>query len=134
MSITGQCACGDIKVEIPRPTEMCFCHCTQCRRTGGAVASANFVVPTEKVILSGHTPKTFHDTGTSGKPVIRYFCHKCGSPIYANAEAVPGVLFVRSGLFDPGQIPKPTSHLFTKNFESWETAFPGAATQETEEF
>lgn len=40
------------------------------------------------------------------------------------------LLLITSGLFDPGDLPKPTMETFTKDMEPWERTTPGVQTFE----
>jgi hypothetical protein len=42
MRITGGCLCGEVQFELTEsPIDGGYCHCEQCRRTGGGLFGAN---------------------------------------------------------------------------------------------
>nr|XP_031861981.1 uncharacterized protein CI109_002394 [Kwoniella shandongensis]KAA5529053.1 hypothetical protein CI109_002394 [Kwoniella shandongensis] len=77
-------------------------------------------------------PAQFKAIGTSGQNVTRNFCSNCGSPIFTTIDVDPSQVFVKAGLFPPGQVPKPTIHLFVKNMEDWEVAEEDTTKLETQ--
>ncbi|KAK8844829.1 hypothetical protein IAR55_006679 [Kwoniella newhampshirensis] len=129
-TISGSCNCGAIKVTIPRPQNSVLCHCTSCRKSGGTIYSTNLVTDPKDLNVEG-APSQYRATGFSGHDVVRNFCGKCGSPVFTTI-ADPSQVFVKAGLFEPGQIPKAAAELFSKNMEEWESVHEGAARVENQ--
>ncbi|WVR03033.1 hypothetical protein IAU60_000022 [Kwoniella sp. DSM 27419] len=128
-TITGHCNCGSITVTIPKADSMVLCHCTSCRRSGGSLTSSNLVTNPKDMKLTGPSPGKYVAKGSSGNDTERYFCSDCGSPLWT-AVADPNIVFVKGGLFDPGCVPRPATHLFGKNMEDWEIVHEGAERME----
>ncbi|GFZ44470.1 hypothetical protein JCM24511_02192 [Saitozyma sp. JCM 24511] len=102
-SITGQCNCGGITVTVPKDKPNALCR----------------------------QPKMYQTEGISGGEVYRYFCGTCGSGIYTGLES--GIFaFVKAGLFDISDIPKPSVELFCRNLASWEQTYPEAQRNDTQ--
>src|SRR5688572_32795364 len=68
--------------------------------TSGGPYSVMLALPRGSLEFSGETPATYVDTGTSGLPVYRRFCGKCGSPLVTDAEAAPNMHFLKTGSLD----------------------------------
>ena len=62
-------------------------------------------------------------SANSGQPVDRNFCPECGSPIFTDAAAVPGVAFIKAGTFDDTSWLDPKVHFYCDSKEQW-TAMP----------
>ncbi|KAI9633294.1 Mss4-like protein [Dioszegia hungarica] len=127
-NLSGHCNCGAIKVTIPGDSIQGLCHCTSCRRSSGSICSGNFVVQKKDLQIAGE-PKVYTAKGSSGNDTYRYFCGTCGSAIYTGLEA-GDPNFVKTGLFNPGDVPAPKMELFCRNMESWEKVHEGAERKE----
>src|SRR5690606_16286577 len=51
----------------------------------------------------------------------RFFCSRCGSPIFSRTEAKPGDLRVRAGLISEAQAAPPGRHIYAGSAASWWT-------------
>ncbi|KAL7420430.1 hypothetical protein Q5752_005401 [Cryptotrichosporon argae] len=133
MALEGSCNCGAVAVKLDKvPDRSVLCHCTSCRQSGGGIGSVNLVVDLADVALSG-APKTFTAKGDSGHDVVRHFCGACGSPVYTVATVLgDSPVWLKSGLFPPGSVPKPAAELFTRSLESWESLAAGALAKEAQ--
>lgn len=119
MSMTGGCLCGQVRYEIKaEPVMTAVCHCKNCQRQAGTLASVIIGLPEDAVDHQGEV-KTFADMGESGKAVDRQFCPNCGSPLFSIAESAPGLIFVKAGTLDDTSNLEPTMHIFTKSKQSW---------------
>ncbi|RSH84054.1 hypothetical protein EHS25_005299 [Saitozyma podzolica] len=124
-SITGQCNCGGITVTVPKDKPNALCP-----RLPALSASGNLVVDPSELKVTGQ-PKMYQTEGLSGGEVYRYFCGTCGSGIYTGLEA-GSPAFVKAGLFDIGDIPKPSVELFCRNLAAWEQTYPEAQRKDTQ--
>lgn len=116
----GGCLCGAVRLQIDAENaRMVDCHCTDCRKIAGGgpshlmgIAKASFSVTHGEA--TGYTV-----TGESGKPVTRYFCRKCGSPLYSKPDAFPGFVFVKVGALDSDPGYKPALAVWTDSAPAW---------------
>ena len=61
-TVEDGCLCGAIRYAIAVPIEeIVLCHCTHCRKSSGAGASANSPVPSERFELTKGEPKHYAD-------------------------------------------------------------------------
>lgn len=55
---------------------------------------------------------------------------QCGSTLWSEPEAVPGLLFLKPGLIDDkdfmDKVGAPKKHVYCKNLWAWEQTTPGA--------
>ncbi|KAF9873128.1 hypothetical protein CkaCkLH20_09291 [Colletotrichum karsti] len=129
MSTTGACLCGKIKVEITdKPLAAALCHCNDCKKISGSAFGFNWVVPINKVKVTGE-PKTFSTTANSGNPVISHFCGDCGVTLWRDGPATNGLMYLKAGILDAKyhNAQAPVAEIFTVKRLSWLTAVSGAA-------
>jgi len=109
---TGGCLCGNVRlVASGRPYRVGICHCLDCRKHHGALFHASAIFPREAVIIEGET------RGYAG----RYFCPRCGSPVYACSD---DEIEVSLGSLDAPDQLTPTYELWTVRREAWLPSFP----------
>ena len=118
--IEGGCNCGAVRFRIDgAPLGVVACHCTRCRRQSGSADSINLMVATASMTIDGEL-SVFEDRDTSsGSPVYREFCGKCGSPIRSVLGANPAMVAVKVGTLDDPELFAPELHVFTRSKISW---------------
>ena len=111
-TITGGCLCGAVRYEVKgEPVGQAVCHCRHCQRQSGSAFSVLLAVPAPALVLHG-PDGLYEDLGESGATVERYFCSKCGSPLYSALPASPDVVFVKAGTLDDPTIMAPRVHVW----------------------
>ena len=117
--IAGHCLCGKVHYAADmEPKFVGVCHCTDCQRFTGSAFSTIIAVPTEALKVSGAL-KTFSKTGDSGKLIHRRFCPECGSGIFDEANALPGIAMVNAGTLDDRSWVKPQSEIYCDSAQPW---------------
>jgi hypothetical protein len=84
-----------------------MCHCLECQRRTGAVIGNLARFRREQITFNG-TAKAWKRTGESGNTLTCYFCPTCGSTVYFENEAFPGIVGVAIGNFADPNFPAPT--------------------------
>ncbi len=116
---SGACLCGAVTYNFDaEPQMLALCHCSHCQKATGSAFSMNLGVPIESVQMEGK-PSVYEDVGTSGEPVLRMFCGKCGSAIATEAKAFPGVLFIKAGTLDDVSKLEPDMEIWTGSSQAW---------------
>ncbi|KAF2736066.1 hypothetical protein EJ04DRAFT_177177 [Polyplosphaeria fusca] len=124
MAVEGYCNCRSIKVGLPAmPSESLLCHCSNCRRAGGATFSVNYLV--DLAVMEVNDPKnvlkSYSDSNTvSGNTITRKFCGNCGSPVFSVLSPDNPKIFLKGGLFD--DVAPPAAQYFTKSKMPWVNA------------
>jgi len=110
--ITGGCLCGAVRYTAEaEQAGAIICHCTDCQKFTGAAFAA--LVPVQKEALTVTGPvKTHTGVGGSGKPVIRSFCTECGSSLFEEPGARPGLAILFAGTFDDPKVVSPVREIF----------------------
>jgi hypothetical protein len=85
-TVTGGCLCGEVRYEIWGARRNSFiCHCRMCQRASGAPFMALFYMPIENIRLKQGQLQEYQ----SSRQAVRYFCGKCGSPLFFHRLSTP---------------------------------------------
>ncbi|MDH4566301.1 GFA family protein [Pseudomonas sp. BN414] len=118
-TIQGSCLCGDIKYSTHlAPLTTAVCHCSDCQKQSGSAFSVNVLVPIADFLVEGESLGCYAKAGGSGLPVKRYFCTCCGSALYSEIAAMPGVLAVKAGTLADA-LTTPNLHLWCASAQPW---------------
>ena len=110
--VTGGCLCGRIRfVASGAPYRVGICHCMDCRKHHGALFHASAIFPEDAVRVEGET----------GDYNGRFFCPRCGSPVFGRSG---DEVEVNLGALDAPDQMTPTYELWTVRRESWLPSFP----------
>lgn len=111
-TVTGGCLCGRVRlVALGEPDRVGICHCLDCRKHHGALFYAAAIFPRNAVAVEGET------RDHAG----RFFCPRCGSPVYAiSADEVE----VNLGCLDAPDVFVPTYECWTVRREAFLPPFP----------
>ncbi|WP_137391752.1 GFA family protein [Rhodoligotrophos defluvii] len=107
MMVAGGCLCGDVRyeAEVHASDVADYCHCSQCRRAGGAPVIAWVQVSPDRFRVTKGSPLSF----ASSPGAARWFCGRCGSPLYMTDEGDRSVGITLGTLDHPEAVP-PTVH------------------------
>ena len=120
--LEGGCLCGAVRYTCEAdPVMTAICQCTHCQRQSGGAFSINVAIPKGSLRYLGDTPATYEDTGSSGMPVHRRFCSKCGSPIVSEVEATPGLDWLKAGTLDDRSWLQPQVGIWCSSAQPWVT-------------
>lgn len=118
--IEGGCLCGAVQYSAAaEPVMTAVCHCTHCQKQSGGAFSVNLGLPKESFQFTAGQPRVFQDKGSSGLPVYRHFCGDCGSPIFSDVVAVPGLIFLKAGTLNDTRWVKPAVELWCESAQPW---------------
>ena len=115
----AQCHCGSLRaITSGEPLVVAICHCKACQRRTGAVAASVAGFAKAEVRIEGQT-RVFERNGDSGRKVRFYFCPNCGTSLYWEAEARPGVYILAVGAFADPNFPPPSVSIFEESKHTW---------------
>jgi hypothetical protein len=111
-----------------------LCHCLYCRKITGSTYSTNIALPNDAVVVDAGSPKTVPFKDPSGNVILtNYFCGDCGTTLFQDGPAFPGMKLVKAGIMDDiaalGEA-KPGLELYTKTKVSWVANVDGAVQKE----
>ncbi len=118
--IQGGCLCGTVRYHTTQPALMtAACHCRDCQKQSGSAFSVNVLVPLAGLDVGGASLAAFETQGSSGLTVKRHFCGQCGSPVYSELQAMPGVAAIKAGTLDDASWAKPSMQLWCASAQPW---------------
>ena len=113
MAIEGGCYCGNIHYVSEHPAEAQLqCHCRECQYITGGHPNAIMVVPDEGFRFIKGTPAMFTRKDLE-RPVTRFFCANCGTPIGTRSPARPDSFIIKIGTLDDPSHFEPQIAIFT---------------------
>ena len=119
MERLAQCHCGSLRATtFGEPLLVAICHCKACQRRTGALAASVAGFAQAQVTIEGET-KVFDRDGKSGRKVRFYFCPNCGTSLYWEADARPGLYLLAVGAFADPNFPPPSVSIFEESKHAW---------------
>ncbi|MFV0368281.1 MAG: GFA family protein [Hyphomicrobiaceae bacterium] len=116
----GGCLCGAIRYNINGSVmAAAACHCRDCQYVTGGAPAYVFVVAKSAVAITKGIPEHYDNMAESGNRRRRYFCGKCGTPLYAEDSAFPDIVSVKVGSLDDPSIYKPAAQFWTSSAPAW---------------
>jgi hypothetical protein len=97
MTHSGSCLCAGISFGIDSALEpVQVCHCSQCRKAQGGPFATN--IPVKAAAFHLDDPQGLLKSYESSPGKQRWFCGRCGSPVFSRRLSAPDVVRVRAGL------------------------------------
>jgi hypothetical protein len=113
--MTGACLCGDVAFEAEAPFAfMAHCHCSMCRKAGGAAFSTTLGVARDRFRWVRGVDAIRRYASSSG--YARPFCARCGSAV---PHAAGDQVHVPAGGLDGDPVTRPQAHLFVGSKAPW---------------
>ncbi|WRT66025.1 uncharacterized protein IL334_002976 [Kwoniella shivajii] len=135
---TATCFCGRVQMVVPLKApglvNTFLCNCADCRKVTASMFATNFTtLDTHTRYSRGEDNLTLFgqdETAVSGKTMTNAFCSTCGTLMWRQGSAFPGVKFLRVGTVDDidlhGTVLKPEIEQFTDFRVSWLHDLEGA--------
>ncbi len=116
--ISGSCLCGSVCYQAADIVgAYVHCHCASCRKASGSAFAANVAVPAASFEITAGEALLSSFESSPGKR--RYFCSRCGSPLFNKVGANPDLVRVRLGSLDSAFSEPPAAHIFTAEKAPW---------------
>jgi len=115
---SGSCLCGGVSFRIRSglaPIQVC--HCSQCRKAQGGPFATN--IPIERSDFEFVSGESILSSYESSPGKTRFFCSRCGSPIYSAKASLPGVMRLRAGLFNEALPVRPAFQAHVDSACNW---------------
>jgi hypothetical protein len=121
MSLTGTCLCGAVRYESSAdPVFSGHCYCADCQKETGGGHLTIAAVPDGAVKFTGTVNTFTKPGGTTGQPIERSFCAKCGSTLFSRLESMPGITMLRAGTLDNPSKIAPSMSIFVSRAQAWD--------------
>lgn len=115
-AFTGRCYCGNVTIRaMAAPEVVAYCHCSDCRRWTGAPVAAFAAFSEDAVTLDPDCDPPL----CAAAGVERWFCPRCGSPLAARFDYLPGQVYVPLGLLDRAAELPPTLQSHAEAAPPW---------------
>ncbi|MBQ0715075.1 GFA family protein [Paraperlucidibaca wandonensis] len=108
----ASCSCNQLTLQFSQaPRFQLVCHCNDCRKiTGEAYLSGAFFAAEPEAIRGESLVET--GVGGSGKPRHNHRCKSCGDFIFAEIEALQGIVAVNGKLLEMPFKFEPQAHVW----------------------
>ncbi|MEM8811064.1 MAG: GFA family protein [Pseudomonadota bacterium] len=117
--LKGGCLCGAVRYAAETPSKLhYYCHCTDCRRYGGAAYHAAIVVSADHLSVTGSLA-TWAVTADSGRTVARHACPSCHGHLMTSPWPDPNRYSLKAGTFDDPTLFKPAFEIWTRSRVAW---------------
>ncbi len=119
----ASCLCGGITLSYSGEIGPAnYCHCEDCRRVTGSAFNIGVRVERKDLKVTATSElKGYKYVSDNGKPIERYFCGRCGSPIFTLHPAKPEYAWVKAGIINDPTVVKPTYENWVKDKVEWAT-------------
>lgn len=119
--IAGGCLCGSVRFECDQDQLVgaAICHCRDCQYVSGGGPAMVVACPDIAFELLQGEVSAFTVTGGSGGDVTRKFCGKCGTPMFSELGAAPGLKIIKVGTFDDPSFFSPQMTVWTSSAQPW---------------
>jgi hypothetical protein len=116
----GHCLCGAVSYTIQgKAIRMAQCHCKDCQRASGTGHMSLAFFKKDEVAIAGKTA-SYPSTADSGNINTRHFCPTCGSRVYGENSARPGVIGITVGCLDKNDWFSPQAVVYTQGRAAWD--------------
>lgn len=113
---SGGCLCGAVRYELTGAgTNLCYCHCTSCRRAAGAPAVPWGTFARSAFSLSRGRIAEYR----SSPQVARGFCPECGTSLTYRHERRAAEIDVTLASLDDPRALVPQMHLWVSDKLPW---------------
>jgi hypothetical protein len=114
--LTGGCLCGAVRYAAGgTPFHAVICHCSMCRRSGGAPVQAWFSVARGDLRFTAGAPATYRSSGHA----TRQFCPSCGTQLTFADDRLPEEIDITLATLDDPEALPPTDHVHDGTRLSW---------------
>jgi hypothetical protein len=123
--MTGSCLCGVVRYELTEnPVWAHNCHCSRCRKAGGAAFASNLLVAREGLRFSQGEDQLQSYRPPDAERFTHAFCRRCGSSLPWVNEG-RGVAVVPMGSLDEDPGIAPRANIFVDSKAPWFTITDG---------
>lgn len=113
LPMSGGCLCGAVRYRLSaRPKAVNACHCLDCKRQSGGDAAIFLHQLRETFVCQQGDLAVYRKTADSGRHIDISRCVTCGTRMWHEPVAVPGLVLISAGTLDDSSWAIPTSHIW----------------------
>jgi hypothetical protein len=114
------CVCGQLRIGLRgEPKYVSSCACQACQRRTGAPFGVTAFYGAAQVTEQLGARTTYRRTAESGNGIDYHFCPECGSTVWWDADARPGMVCVAGGMFADRDYPAPQRMIWAEHCADW---------------
>lgn len=118
--VGGGCQCGAVRYELrAAPLGLYACHCKDCQRFSGTTHTLSMLVRSGDAVLIKGELVGFDKAADSGRVVRMLGCAQCGTKIWNEPLASPGLLIMKPGTLDDMSWARPVGNIWTASKAPW---------------
>lgn len=118
--VEGGCQCGAVRYRVlAAPLGVYACHCKDCQRFSGTTHTLSMVMRADAVALIRGTLVGFDKAADSGRVVRMLGCAQCGTKIWNEPLASPGLIIAKPGTLDDASWARPVGNIWTGSALPW---------------
>jgi hypothetical protein len=117
----ASCLCGGIQLRYSGQVGPAnYCHCSDCRKVTGSAFNIGVRVDRKDLAVDARTElKSYRSVNDQGRPIERYFCGTCGSPIYTLHPTMAEFAWVKAGIIHQAEVVQPAFEIWTQDRVKW---------------
>lgn len=116
-ALSGACKCGSVTFRADADLRRIInCHCNMCRQMNGSAFSTYAVIPRKLLVISGDENLGDYKVTVAAR---RYFCKKCGTPLFNTNEIFPGACMIYLGTIERSAGHLPSVNIFSESMLGW---------------
>lgn len=116
---TASCACGGLAATCEGEADyVSLCSCQDCQRRTGSAFGLVAVYAREAVTTAG-AAKGYSRVAESGNTSTMHFCPTCGSTVFWDPDARPGIICIAVGAFADPTFPMPVRTVYDEHRHPW---------------
>lgn len=117
--MTARCQCGQLTATCHGdPVRISVCHCHDCQRRSGSAFAAQIRFPVDRIEIGG-VYRSWTRISDNGRKAFQHFCPDCGSTLFYDIEAMPGLRAVTMGAFAGTDLPAPCASIYESRRLPW---------------
>lgn len=116
----GACQCGSCEYVVNAPPYVAYtCHCKECQKLSSSAFSTCMQVAAEAVEITTGNPASRRRKTDSGNTLATWFCVKCGSALFSQNSARPGIRTVYVGTLENADLVEVDAHTWLDRKQPW---------------
>src|SRR4051794_24450729 len=116
--VVGSCLCGGVRYEVQLPSKyVAHCHCSECRRAGGAPFVTWLGSWEDRVRVTSGAENLLRYCRPPDSS--RDFCRVCGSQLFFRCDRWPGEVHITRATLPDDVDRQPEAHAFFSDRAPW---------------
>ncbi len=120
ITMKGRCFCGSVEYELTSPIQdSYYCHCRDCQYMSGSSFRVLGIVGSDSLDFKSGELSEFEHKTQDGSVMKRYFCPRCGTPLYNTSTRFRDIQMLCVNTLDEPEAVKPSMEIWTTSKVTW---------------